>query len=891
MSLAPGTRLGPFEIVAAAGSGGMGEVFKARDTRLDRTVAIKILPPSIALDPHSRQRFEREARAVASLTHPHILTLHDIGSHEGVDYLVLEYVEGETLADRLLRGPMPLAAALQTAIEVADALDRAHRAGVVHRDLKPANIMLTRSGAKLLDFGLAKTRAVELPAGFSSFATDTLTQEGTLVGTLQYMAPEQLDGRTVDARTDLFALGAVIYEMTTGRRAFEGAAPASVIGKILHVTPPTLSSLVPSASRGLDRLVARCLEKDPERRWQNARDVMLELEAIVERRENEEPESVAAVGRKTLWIGGVLAVLLAAAVAALIMVWRRPVPEQPLVRALIDPPAGARFDFSGDFGGPPALSPDGRTIAFVSSDLAGQRQVWVRPLDALQPTPLPGTAGATFPFWAADGRSLGFFADGKLKRIDLQGGVVLIVCDAPSGRGGTWAANGTILFAPNVRDGIYQVPATGGEPRPVTRLDPRVHSSHRWPVLLNDDRTFLFLAIPQDAAQRDEAGVYLGSLDGGQPQRIVRTPTQAAVAGDSLLYLRDGALIAQRFDVSARALSGTPLVVAQNVQHDPTIWHGVFTAASGGPLVYQTGENAAGTRLIWYDRAGASIGSIGEPGIYFDVNIAPDGHAVALNRGDPADIWVYERSRGTSTRITSDDANQSLPIWSPDSTRLVFTSVTPDGRGMLSVARADGTDSPSTLVTGDPMEASDWSPDGRYLLTKVGDFLRKPGDIWVVPIDDPARRFPLIEDPFAEYHATFSPDGRWVSYVSNESGREEIYVTAFRPPASGAIAGNAGRDPARPGRWQVTTGGGILPRWKRDGSELYYLAPDRHIMAARVDGSGRAFRVLGVETLFRTEPKPVGWLYDVTADGTGFLVNTLGADAPLVVVLNWRPAP
>jgi Tol biopolymer transport system component len=890
MSLAPGTRLGPFEIVAPAGSGGMGEVFKARDTRLDRTVAIKILPPSIALDPHSRQRFEREARAVASLTHPHILTLHDIGSHDGVDYFVLEYVEGETLADRLLRGPMPLAAALRTAIEVADALDRAHRAGVVHRDLKPANIMLTRSGAKLLDFGLAKTRAVELPAGFSSFATDSLTQEGTLVGTLQYMAPEQLDGRTIDARTDLFALGAVIYEMTTGRRAFEGAAPASVIGKILHVTPPTLSSLVPSASRGLDRLVARCLEKDPERRWQNARDVMLELEVIAEGSESGDLEARRAGGRKLRWVAGALAVLLAATLAALMAVWRRPAPEQSLVRAVISPPAGARFNFSGDFGGPPALSPDGRTVAFVGSDPAGRRQVWLRPIDALQPTPLAGTDGATFPFWAATGQSLGFFADGKLKRIDLQGGVVLTVCDAPSGRGGAWGANGTILFAPNVRDGIYQVPATGGEPRAVTRLDPRRHSSHRWPVLFGDGRTFLFLAIPQDPARRDEAGVYIGSLDGGDPQALVRAPTQAAVAGETVLYLRDSALIAQRFDASARTLSGPPTVVAQNVQYDPTIWHGVFAAASGGPLVFQTGDDAGGTRLAWYDREGRSTGSIGEPGIYFDVNIAPDGHAVALNRGDPADIWVYELSRGTSTRITSDAANQSLPIWSPDSTRLVFTSVSPDGRGVLSEARADGTDSPRTVVTGDLMEASDWSPDGRYLLTKVGDFLRKPGDIWVVPIDDPARRFPLIEDKFAEYHARFSPDGRWVSYVSNESGREEIYVVAFKAPSPGATGPATGRDPARPGRWQVTTAGGILPRWKRDGSELYYFAPDRHIMAARVDGSGPTFRVLGVEALFRTDPKPVGWLYDVTADGTRFLVNTVGADAPLVVVLNWDVA-
>jgi Tol biopolymer transport system component len=752
--------------------------------------------------------------------------------------------------------------------------------------------MLTRSGAKLLDFGLGKTRSLELPAGFSSLATNSLTQEGALVGTLQYMAPEQLDGRAVDARTDLFALGAMMYEMATGRRAFEGASPASVIGKILHVTPPALSTLVPSASRVLDRIVARCLERDPERRWQNARDVMLELQAAAEARENDDQNDRGRPGYKTAWIAGILAALLGAAVAASIAVrWREPQAPQQAVRAIMPPPADARFTFSGDFGGPPALSPDGRTVAFVGGDSAGRRALWLRPLDSLQATPLAGTVGATFPFWAATGQSLGFFADGKLKRIDLQGSVVLTICDAPSGRGGTWSADGTILFTPNVRDGIYQVPATGGEPRAVTRLDPRVHSSYRWPVFLDDGRTFLFLAIPLHNERRDETTLYVSALDGGDPQPLVRTPTQAAVAGDTILYLRDAALIARRFDASARAFTSAPVVVAQNVQYDPTIWHGVFTAASEGPLVYQAGEDGGGTRLAWYDRTGRSIGAIGDPGIYFDVNIAPDGHAVALNRGDPADIWVYELSRGTSTRITSDGANQSLPVWSPDSTRLVFTSVTADGRGMLSEARADGTDSPRTVITGELMEASDWSPDGKYLLTKVGDFLQKPGDIWVVPIDDPGRRFPLVQGAFAEYHARYSPDGRWVSYVSNESGREEIYVTAFRPPAGGAMERETGRDPARPGRWQVSTAGGTLPRWKRDGSELYYLAPDRRIMAARVEVGGREFRVLGVEALFRVDPKPVGWLYDVTGDGTRFLVDTLGADAPLVVALNWRPAP
>jgi Tol biopolymer transport system component len=886
MSLSPGTRLGPYEIVATVGAGGMGEVFRARDTRLDRTVAIKVLAPDVARDPDVRERFDREARTIASLTHPHICTLHDVGHEGGLDFLVLEFVEGETLAARLQSGRLPLDLVLRTAIEVADALDRAHRAGIVHRDLKPGNVMLTRSGAKLLDFGLAKSGRLE--GSFATAETRSITHAGTLVGTLQYMAPEQLEGKAVDHRADIFALGALIYEMTTGRRAFDGANQVSVIGAILHTEPPPISTLQPLASPALDHVVRRCLAKNPEDRWQSARDVRLELEDPVG---HVEAPAATKPTRAWPWAAGVLALALVAAMAGAFALWQRPPDTRPTVRAMIPPPSEARFTFSGDFGGPAVISPDGRTLAFVASHLSGSRQLYVRRLDALEATPLAGTEGATFPFWSPDARSVGFFAEGKLKRVEVEGGAVLTLCDAASGRGGTWSRDGRILFTPSVRDGLYLVAATGGEPSEVTRLDPARDASHRWPEFLEDGRSFLFLSIPLDAARRSESAILVASIDGGAPRELVRSGTQPVVAGGWLFYLRDATLVAQRLDAAARALSGEPIVIAQNVQHDPTIWRGVFSAAPGGPIVYQAGEDGGRTTLAVFDRGGRQVGTVGDRAIYFDLNISPDGRFVAVNRDDPADIWVYELARGTARRITSDDVNQSLPVWSPDSRRLVFSAVTPEGRGMLVQAAADGTDSPMSFVTGDIVEASDWSRDGKYLLVKPGDLRTAPGDIWVMPLADPRAQFPLVASRFAEYHARFSPDGRWVAYVSNESGREEVYVSAFSPPSPGQPAGGGTRDVRRPGRWQISTAGGVLPRWKADGTELYYLAPDRRLMAARVDGRGSSMVVERVDALFQADPKPVGWRYDVFPDGQRFLVDTIGAgqDAPLVVVLNWSP--
>jgi eukaryotic-like serine/threonine-protein kinase len=889
MAIAPGSRLGPYEIIDRVAAGGMGEVFKARDTRLNRTVAIKILPPDVAGDPLARERFEREARAIARLTHPHICTLHDVGRQDGLDYLVLEFVEGDTLEDRLVRGALPVAEALKVAAQIADALDRAHRAGVVHRDLKPANIMLARSGAKLLDFGIAKAHAASPFSESTVGDTRTLTQLGTMLGTAPYMAPEQLEGGEVDARTDIFALGGVLFEMLTGRRAFEGNTHASVIAAILYSTPPPPSTLQPLVPAALDHIVARCLAREPDNRWQTARDLLLELRTHADpgTTRSAVPATAQPFSRPRGTVGALITALVIAlvAVGALLL---RGVPAAPIVRATIAAPPGARFDFSGDFGGPPVLSPDGRRLAFVATDGSGRRRLWVRPLDTVEARAIPGADDATFPFWSPDGRAVGFFMGGKLKRVDVDEGAVLTLCDAPSGRGGTWSAGNVILFTPSVRDGIYQVSASGGEPQAVTRVDRARHTSHRWPEVLPDGRSFVYLAVPRDAAQRDESAIFIASLDGGAPEPLVRSGTQASVVDGELLYVRDSTLVRQRLDRSRRKLAGEPTVVAQDVQHDPTIWRAVFSVSAGGPLVYQSGGEGGRSVLAWFDRAGRRLGSVGEPGIYFDINISPDGARVAVNRDDPADIWVYELARGTGSRVTFDPRNESLPIWSPDSTQLMFSAVTEDNRGMLALARADGAVSPTGLLVGDVAEATGWSPDGRFVLVKPADKRSAGGDVWVMPVADPAARFAFVATSFAEYHAQFSPDGRWVSYVSNESGRDEVYVTAFSPPRPGDAPKSLGHDPARPGRWQISTGGGVLPRWRRDGLEMYYLGPDGALMAAAIDGRGTRFVVSQAQPLFKPDPKPVGWLYDAAPDGQRFLVDTLGdaAEAPLVLVLN-----
>ena len=879
-SFAPGTRLGPYELVAVAGAGGMGQVYRARDTRLERTVAIKVLPPLFAHDPALRQRFDREARTIAALNHPHICTVHDVGHQEGVDYLVMEFLEGETLAARLSRGSLPPDEVITYASQIADALDRAHRHGIVHRDLKPANVMLTRTGAKLLDFGLARPTLAEIFTTETRAPGDTpITAEGALVGTLQYMAPEQLEGRGVDARTDIFSLGAVIYEMATGERAFPGSSQATIIASILHHQPPPLSTRQPLTPRALDHIVQRCLAKSPDDRWQSARDVLLELRTRLAEPEAP-PRGAPSHPLSRGWVAGALVVLTLLALTLASPYLGPATPERPAVAAFLPPPEGRQYQLTGDYGGPPVLSPDGRMVAYAATDAAGRRQLWLRRLDRLTPEALPGTENATFPFWSPDGRAIAFFAGDALKRLDLGGGSALTLCPAPSGRGGTWSRQGVILFSPTVRGGLQSVPATGGSPVEVTSLGSTGFTNHRWPQFLPDGRHFLYVAVRLQEGGGSSA-VFLGSLTGREPRQIVPATSQAEYAAGHLLFLRDRTLWAQPFAPDSAQLTGAPVAIARDVLEDPTIWRGIFSATSTGTLVYQSG--VSGTSLTLLDRDGHDVGTVGEHGIIFDVNVSPDGTRAAVNRGDPADIWVYDLARGTSIRVTFDPRNETLPVWSPDGTQLAYTVLEETGQQSVSVVAAGG-GAPMPLLPPGDRSVTDWSRDGAFLLLRQGEPM-SAGNLWATPVEAVSSARPLLETPFAEYHGRFSPNGRWVSYVSTESGRDEVYVMRFQRPARGAAA-----PVVAAGRIRVSPQGGVLPRWRADGRELYYLAPDLRLMAASLTEQGGTLAVDRVTPLFSLTPKPVGWAYDAIGDGDRFLVNSLGDEGrrPLVLVTDWN---
>jgi Tol biopolymer transport system component len=886
MTLTPGTKLGPYEILAPIGAGGMGEVYRARDTRLDRTVAVKVLPRNLADNPELRQRFEREARAVSSLNHPHICVLHDIGRHEGIDFLVMEYLEGETLAARLAQGPLPLEQALQNAAQVADALSQAHRQGVYHRDLKPGNIMLTKTGAKLLDFGLAKLG----PAGLGAEAGDptlsrALTQKGTILGTLQYMSPEQLDGREVDGRSDIFSFGVVLYEMVTGRKAFEGKGHASLIAAIMESDPPSLSSVQALAPAALDRLVRRCLAKDPDDRWQNARDVLLELVEVREAPLPAVPARGAASARA--WAPWVVAAL-AVALAVGMYFWPAPAPPVEAVRFQV-----ALSEKTALFPqGAPVISPDARRLAAVIS-AGGATQLWLRELDLLTGRLLPGTESTTgSPFWSPDSRSIGFFADGKLKRIAVSGGPAQTLCDAPNGQGGSWNREGVIVFTPSIREPLYRVAAVGGPSAPVTALDAANEEvSHRWPYFLPDGRHYLFFCR---SAQAEKSGIFVGSLDSKDRRRLVAGDTSVAFApsgGGSkghLLFRRDNALMAQPFDAARLSLGGDPYPVAEQVFFIPLNSRAAFSVSETGHLVFLSGEASAGQEeLLWFDRSGKQIGSAGlGRGTYHAFRISPDQKRVAFARLDPqvraTDIWLLDLVRGVPSRFTFHPSTEILPVWFPDGGRLVFSSLRTGSPSLYQkVASGDGEEQ-ELLKSG--LRGSPWdiSPDGRFLLFSAVYERGAVRDLLVLPLQGETKPLRVVQSGFHKDLAQFSPDGRWIAYTSMESGSFQVFVQRSNAGGDQQVAG---------GKWQVSTAGGSQPRWRRDGKELFYLASDRKLMAVPVK-TGESFEAGLPKSLFQTRISvaTLYYGYDVTADGQRFLVNNLAEEAQvqsITVVLNW----
>ena len=894
MPLGAGTRLGPYEILSPCGAGGMGEVYRARDTRLDRTVAIKIIPAHLSDNADLRQRFEREARVVSSLNHPHICTLHDIGHVDGVDFLVMEYLEGETLADRLLKGPLPPEQFPRTAVEIADALDRAHKQGVIHRDLKPGNIMLTKAGVKLLDFGLAKLGGPPPPSALSrlsALATEDkspLTAEGTIVGTLQYMAPEQLEGKETDARTDIFALGTVLYEMATGQRAFKGKSQASLIAAILTSEPPPISSLQPMTPPALDRLVRNCLAKDPDERWQSARDLANELKWIVQGGSQAglaSPVRAHRARRETMWISTSVLLLLTAAVLGVLYYRAGRVGQEGVVCASILPPPGNRFILTTDVAGPPAISPDGRALIYEATDESGARRLWLRRLDTSDAHPLSGTEDAKYPFWSPDSRSVAFFAGGRLRRLEVSGGLPVAICSTGDGRGGTWGGDGTILFSPEYRAGLFRVPASGGEPAPVMRLDEATHSSHRWPQLLPDGSHFLYLGISHDRTKSENDALYWASLDGRENRMLMRSGANAIFASGNLLYVRDTNLVAQPFDPARGELRGEPVTVTSNVEYDRSTWRATFTASETGILVYHPGGGIPRTTPRWVDPAGKQTGVLGEPDLYRDLRISPDGRRLAVTRGDPSDIWIYDLIRGVGARFTfNQGTNEFLPTWSPDGRRVAFSSDR-SGHGAIYIKESSGgADEELLQQSGEPQRIADWSADGRFILYEQGDPSKGRIELWAVPISGDRRPFPVVQGPSRDESGRFSPDGAWIAYNSDESGTYQVYVTRFAPP-SPAIR----RSPASVGKWQVSDRGGVLPMWRGDGRELYFLGLDNQVMAVAVQGRGDGFEMGAARPLFAANFPPVGVPYDVSRDGKKFIVyaEQETASTPMTLVLHW----
>jgi Tol biopolymer transport system component len=892
MTLIAGTRLGPYEIVSLLGSGGMGEVYKARDTRLGRTVAVKILP---SVDSALKQRFEREARAVSSLNHPNICTLHDVGCDDGIDYFVMEYCEGETLAGRLERGALKPDEALKIAIEMADALDRAHRAGVIHRDLKPGNIVLTKAGAKLLDFGLAKTGAPGAGAGLSVVSTTppNLTGQGMILGTFQYMAPEQIEGQEADARTDIFAFGVVVYEMLTGRKAFEGKSQASLLGAILERDPPPISASQPLTPPALERIVMKCLAKDPDKRWQTASDLTSELKWAAEAGSQAGVAAPIVSRRKSrervAWI--IASACFLALVAALVLgrfeTLDRRAADTQTYRLSIVLPDGVRL--SGFPAGRFALSPDGRRLAFVAEDRTGKTMLWVRALDSVVAQALAGTDGASVPFWSPDSRFVAFLAQNKLKKIDASGGPTVTLCDASSYGTGAWNRDGVILFTPRGGAPLYRVSASGGTPIQVTTLDATFGDTQHWyPFFLPDGRHFLYFALgSKTGGDIDPRAVYVGSLDSKEPAKLLlQGGSNAKYAQGRVMFFRGRTLMAQPFDVTHLELRGDAVPLAEQVQTPgagDTGTAGAFSVSDSGAIAYQTGLEVVRSQLAWFDRAGKQSALLGDQADYIDVALSPDGQRAAVSVLDPArgtrDLWLYDVRRGVRTRFTADPADEISPIWSPDGSRIIFASGRKGGIDVYQKPTTGAGREEALLEGGLGKFPESWSRDGRSLLYVLGSGTMRRSDLLVLPLVGDGKPFPFLDTPFVESQGQFSPNGRWIAYMSNESGQFDVYVAPFPGPGS---------------RSRVSPEGGVFPRWRHDGKELFYLSPNNTLNAVGVNGEGSSFVVGAGRSLFPLHLRPMVRLdsfpYDVSPDGQRFLMNTFVEETTstaITLVVNW----
>jgi serine/threonine protein kinase/Tol biopolymer transport system component len=883
MPLAEKTRFGPYEIIALLGAGGMGEVYEGRDTRLDRTVAIKICKGRFT------ERCEREARAISSLNHPHICALYDIGHEDSVEFLVMEYVGGETLEARLRKGALPIEEALRIATQIASALDAAHRKGVVHRDLKPGNVMLTRGGAKLLDFGLAKMAGPVVSAESETLgptAGAPITVQGTILGTFQYMAPEQLEGKETDARSDIFSFGAMLYEMITGRKGFEGSSHASLIAAVMSVNPPPVSTMQPMASPALDRVVRKCLAKSPDDRWQSAGDLLSELEWITESGSNTgipAPLVAKRRNRERMWqlTAGVAAVLLIGSLGWILAHPRKEPPAAAAVRFQIPVPDKLNFFFYEI----PAVSPDGEQIAFTAAaSQLDKDRLFVRPLNAANATeiPLPG-ADPHYPFWSPDGRQIAFSFRETLQRVDVSGGPPVTICNCYA-IGGTWNRDGVILST-NVGRLLYRVSAAGGDPKQLRPLADG-ETGQVWPQFLPDGKHYIYLSLSNRPNQQ---GIYVASLDSTDRKFIVRTNNNAAfVQSGQLLFMRGDVLMAQPFDLRNLTLGGEPRPVADHIETGTAaLWAATFAASPNGVLVWRRSVQSSQSLPQWFDRNGKKLGAVGEAADYSNPALSPNDSKLAVGIRDPQtktrDIWIFDLLRGTKTRLTFDPADDLDSIWSPDGTRIAFTS---DRTGQRNIYEkpADGSGSEQLLLGGKDGQENeeDWSHDGKYLMYNY----QSPDGVhlYVLPLAGDRKPVLFLKTQFRAQQGQFSPNGRWVAYRSTESGRSEIYVQGFTLDSSQTR-----------GKWQVSVNGGDLPRWRRDGKELFFHFGDTYF-AVDVKTDGSSFEAGIPRPLFSVptvSSNTVGSAapFVVTHDGQRFLVLAAvekPSNQPLEVQVNWR---
>ena len=895
MPIEPGTKLGRYEIRSQIGAGGMGEVYLARDPKIGRDVAIKVLPSELSEDRERLARFEQEAQAAGSLNHPNILAIYDVATDNSSLYVVSELLEGETLRDMIGGTPLSVRKALNFGLQTAHGLAAAHEKGIIHRDIKPENLFITADGRlKILDFGLAKLTETNGNESKSDLPTRKVnTDAGAVMGTVGYMSPEQLRGKAVDQRTDIFSFGTVLYEMLSGQKAFQKEATADTISAILREDPPELSGTNKNVDLGLERVVHRCLEKNREQRFHSASDLAFALESlsgsqsrldtsVIETSKFETRSRTRALLANAGWITAVL-LLASTAIFAYVYYRRAPV-SLDTYRFSINAPEKSSFTEAA------ALSPDGRQIALVVTDAAGVTSLWTHALDSLESRRLAGTEGASFPFWSPDGRSVGFFASGKLKKIDSGGGPPQIIADGSAdSRGGSWSTDGTIIFSPTTTSPILKVSSNGGPTSEVTNLDHSLRrTSDRWPQFLPDGKHFIYFGRGDD---KNTEGIYVSSTDSMSPVLVLKTttlarfmpPTDGGSHGE-LLFVRDGTLMSSHFDMAKFEVSGDATPIAQGVIVFPTevgpTAYASFSTSDNGTLIYRIG-NRLETQLTWFDRAGKSEEKIFEPSTYHEPALSPDGKKIVLGEqdGGPQDLFMLDISRKSATRLTFDPKADLAAVFSPDGSQIIYAS-NRSGEFDFYQKSSNGSGADQIVLSGKSSQYPDsWSKDGKYLLYEVDDGSEYKFDLFVLPLTGDRTPFPYLQTSFTESHAQFSPDGKWISYVSDQNGKADVYVQSF--PMGGGV-------------WQVSTAGGDQPQWRADGKELFYLAPDRNIMAVSVSTVG-GMQFGRPVALFQAGVPLTGLSddrnsYIPTPDGQRFLVEQLtdsGNVQPWNVVINW----